>query len=354
MPVQGDRCAMHHRALPHLLFVLLLQMPIISVAIADAASDFYQGRTVTLYIGAEPGGGFDLYARALGRVMGRHVAGNSAILATNMPGAGSMILGNYLAKVAPRDGSAIGVVNPLLLSEPLFEGSQSMAQFRGPDMTMIGNGATAHWALLARHSAGIDSIDDLKRKDLIVGTTARTGAAYILTHAIKKVLGLNHLKIVTGYSGIREVVGAVERGEISGCAMDLEDVMAMKPHWLAGEDIDVVALLSPPNLMGSPIRAPSIMDFPMSEEDKQVLNVIFASTLLSRPVIAPPEIPTARVRSLRDGFLATLNDPQFQIEAERMKITLSPTSGQRMEDMIRATYALPLKILAKVRAVLSD
>ncbi len=345
---------MHQKSQKLLLFPLLVWVSAISVALADPLSDFYRGKTVSLYIGAEAGGGYDLYARALSRYMARYIPGNPAVLPMNMPGASSIILGNYLAKIAPRDGSVIGVVSPLLLFEPLFSGSQSMAQFRGPGMTMIGNGASAHWALLARHSAGVSSVDDLKRKDLIVGTTARAGAAYILTHAIKEVLGLDHLKIVTGYSGIREVIGAVERGEISGCVMDLEDVLALRPQWLANADIDVVAQLSARNMTAAPIQAPSILDSTMSDQDKQVLDVIFASTMLSRPLIAPPEIPTARAKSLRDGFLATLNDPDFLTEAATIKITPSPLSGERMQDIIGSIYELPSTVLAKVRAVIID
>jgi hypothetical protein len=94
------------------------------------------------------------------------------------------------------------------------------------------------------------------RNDLIVGASARAGPAYILTHALKEVLGLNHLKIVTGYGGIREIIGAVARGEISGCVMDLEDVMAVRPQWLGSAGIDVVAQLSPRNMAGVPVQAP--------------------------------------------------------------------------------------------------
>lgn len=352
--VAKGQLAVHQKTATLLLFALLAWTSIIRVALGDPLSDFYRGKTVTLYIGAEAGGGYDLYARALSRYMARYIPGSPAILPINMPGASSRILGNYLAKIAPRDGSVIGVVSPLLLFDPLFNGSQSMVQFRGPEMTMIGNGAAAHWALLARHSTGISSIGDLRRKDLIVGTTARGGATYILTHAIKAVLGLDHLQIVTGYSGIREVIGAVERGEISGCVMDLEDVMALQPQWLVDGDIVVLTLLSARNTAAGPIQAPSILDSAMNDQDKQVLDVIFASTMLSRPVIAPPEIPVARAKSLRDGFLETLNDPDFLAEAARIKIVPSPLSGERMQDIIGSIYELPPTVLARVRAVAGD
>jgi tripartite-type tricarboxylate transporter receptor subunit TctC len=345
---------MYRKALTSVLAVFLLQTLTIYVAIADSLSEFYAGKTITLYIGAEAGGGYDLYARALSRYMTRYIPASPAILPKNMPGASSMVLGNYLARIAPRDGTVVGAVSSSLLFEPLFKGSLSMARFQGPEMTMIGNGASAHWALLAAHSAGISSIDDLKYKELIVGATSRAGDAYLLTHAVKAVLGLDHLKIITGFSGIREVIGAAMRGEISGCVMDLEDLMALQPQWLLSGEIDVIAYLSQRQMVGAPTRAPLVADFAASDEDRKILDVIFASTMLARPLIAPPEIPPARTRSLRDAFLATLKDPDFLTEASKLKITPALTSGERMEDILRSTYTMPSAILARLRAVLAD
>lgn len=329
---------------------------ILGTVAAGAASlpDFYQGKTVALYIGAEPGGGYDLYARALSRHLGRHIAGNPAVLPMNMPGAGSMVLANYLAKLAPRDGTAIGVVGSLLLFEPLFRGPQSMAQFQGPDMTMIGNGAAAHWVFLARHSAGITSIDDLRRKTLIVGTTSPASEAYILTHAVKEILGLDQLKLAVGYRGIRDVAGALERGEISGCVMDLEDVMAAYPQWLTNGTVDIIAQFSRSTTTKAPTDAPLVADLVTDDADRTVLDAILASTTLARPLIAPPDLPPARAKALRDAFIATFNDPEFLTEMSQIHITPNPTSGEHMQDIVKKAYALPPSILARIRAVLAD
>lgn len=324
------------------------------LAASDSAADFFLGKTITLYIGGEAGGGYDLFMRTLARHITPHIPGGPAVLPVNMPGASSMILGNYLARVAPRDGSVIGAVNPLLLFEALFSGAHSMAQFRGPEMTMIGNGATAHWVLLTRHSEAITSVTDLKYKDLVVGTTARPGASYILTHAIQKIFDLSHLKIVSGYAGIREVAGAVDRGELSGCVMDIEDLMVLRPQWLRETSMDIIAELSPRDVAGGVNRAPSIRELAANDEDKHVLDVIFASTTLSRPLIAPPQLPPSRTESLRDGFLAAFSDPVFLAEMAVMKIAPSPTSGKRMEEMIGAAYDVSPELLARLHAVLGD
>src|SRR5262245_4841651 len=112
-------------------------------ASAQSVADFYKGKTVTVYIGYGVGGGYDLFARTIARHMPRHIPGNPTMVPVNMPGASSLILANHLAKRAPQDGTAIGAVNSALLFETLFAGPESKAQFRGPDMTMLGNAVSS-------------------------------------------------------------------------------------------------------------------------------------------------------------------------------------------------------------------
>src|SRR5262249_56250095 len=83
-------------------------------------SDFYRGRSVNLVIGYAPGGGYDLYARTLGRHIGRHIPGNPTIVVQNMPGAGSIKAANFLYTIAPKDGSTFGGFSPAPSPAPLL------------------------------------------------------------------------------------------------------------------------------------------------------------------------------------------------------------------------------------------
>jgi tripartite-type tricarboxylate transporter receptor subunit TctC len=69
---------------------------------ADAVADFYRGKTVTVIVGYTAGGGYDLYARALGRHMGRHLPGSPSFIVQNLTGAGSLNAANHIYNVAPR------------------------------------------------------------------------------------------------------------------------------------------------------------------------------------------------------------------------------------------------------------
>jgi tripartite-type tricarboxylate transporter receptor subunit TctC len=250
---------------------------------AETVAEFYHGKTITCYIGYGVGGGYDLFARTISRYLPRHLPGNPSIVPVNMPGASSMILANHLAKRAPRDGTAFGAVNSALVFDSLFAGAESKAQFSGPDLTMIGNAVSSASVLVTWHTSGIKTIADLREKPLIVGATSRSGDTYLLPLAVKNVLGLDKLKIITGYPGTREAALALEQGEITGRVWDMEGIKAARPHWLKDGSINIVAQLAPRKMPEVPAGVPLVKDHAANDDDKKVLDVIFMSTVLARP-----------------------------------------------------------------------
>jgi len=323
-------------------------------ATAQSVADFYRGKTVTCFIGYGVGGGYDLFARTISRHMSRHIPGNPTILPVNMPGASSMILGNHLARRAPRDGTAFGAVNSALLFDTLFAGTESKAQFSGPEMTMIGNAVSSASVLVAWHTSGVKTIDDLRQKELIIGAPSRTGDTYLLPLAIKNTLRLDNLKIITGYPGTREIVIALERGELTGRVWDMEGVKAARPDWLRDGKLNIVAQLAPQKMPEVPAGVPLVKDYVTNDDDKKVLDVIFISTVLARPYVAPPGIPAERVKALRDAFNATMKDPEFLAETGKLQLNIDPTPGEEMERIVREAYALPEPIVQKVRKALTE
>jgi tripartite-type tricarboxylate transporter receptor subunit TctC len=334
--------------------IAMLAALTVTSAAADPVADFYRGKTVTCYIGYGVGGGYDLFARTISRHMGRHIPGNPSILPVNMPGASSMILANFLTKRAPADGTAFGAVNSALVYEPLFDGAASKAQFKGPDLTMIGNAVSSASILFAWHTTGIKTIDDLRQKELIIGAPSKSGDTYLQPLAIKNVLGLDKLKIITGYPGTREIALAIEQGELSGRVWDMEGMKAARPNWLKDHLINILAQLAPKKMPEVPPDVPLVKDYVTNEDDKTALDVIFMSTILARPYIAPPGMPAERAQALRTAFMETMRDPEFLSETNRMDLTISPTSGEEMENIVRQNYGMPEGIILKVRKALSE
>jgi tripartite-type tricarboxylate transporter receptor subunit TctC len=323
-------------------------------AAADDVAPFYKSRIVTCYVGYGVGGAYDLYAREICKFLGRHIPGEPKVVVENMPGASSMVLGNYLARRAPRDGIALGAVNSALIFDPLFSGAQSKAQFEGPDMTMIGNAVSAAAVLISWKTSGVTSFDDLKRKKLIIGAISRTGDTYVLPLAMKRLLDLKNLELVTGYPGSREVLIALEQGEITGRVWDMEGIRGIRPQWLKDGSIHLLVQLAARKMPEVPAEVPLVKDFVANEDDRRILDVIFMTTLLARPFIAPPGIPADRVAALRDAFTAVMKDPDFLAEMEKAQLQLSPIPGAEMESDVRSAYALPDALVAKVRRTLAD
>ena len=323
-------------------------------ASAQSVAEFYRGKTITCFIGYGVGGGYDLFARTISKHMSRHIPGNPTIVPQNMPGASSMLLANHLAKRAPRDGTAFGAVNSALVFERLFSGDASKAQFAGPEMTMIGNAVSSASVLVAWHASGVKTLDDVRTKPLVIGATARTGDTYLLPLAVKNTLGLDNLKIILGYPGTREAALALERGEITGRVWDMEGIKAARPQWLKDGSLNILAQLAPKKMPEVPAQVPLVKEYVSSDDDKTVLDVVFTSTILARPYIAPPELPADRRQALQDAFMATMKDPEFLAEIRKLQLTIDPTSGAEMERIVASAYALPDAIIRKVRQVLKD
>jgi tripartite-type tricarboxylate transporter receptor subunit TctC len=271
-----------------------------------------------------------------------------------MPGASSMILANHLAKRAPQDGTAIGAVNSALVFEKLFLGDESKAQFTGPEMTMIGNAVSSASVLVAWHASGVKTFEDLREKGLIVAATSRTGDTYLLPLAIKNVLGLDRMKLILGYPGTREAAIALERGEVTGRVWDMEGIKAGRPQWLKDNLLNIIVQLAPKKMPEIPESVPLVKDYVSDPEERAALDVVFMSTILARPYIAPPNIPAERRQILRNAFMATMKDPAFLAEAQKLQLTIDPTSGEEMEKIVRDAYALPPSIVAKVRKALTE
>ena len=325
-----------------------------TTSVADEVADFFRGKTVTMFIGYPAGGGYDLYARAIARHMGRNIPGQPQFVAQNMPGASSMVLGNHIARVAPRDGTAIAAVNAALLFDWIYAGETSKAQFKGPDLLALGSVVSSASVLIALAKTGVTRLDELKTKEVVVGATGRSGDTYLHPLAVKRMLGLDALKIVPGYPGTNEIAVALERGEITGRVWDVEGIKAARPQWLKDGTIRILAQLAPRKMPEVDASVPLVKEFIADEEARKVLDVIFLSTTLQRPYVAPPGLPPARANALRTAFMATMTDKDFLAEMGKVGMTVDPTSGEDMDKLVAAAYALSPALIARVRDVLKD
>ncbi|MFN3890840.1 MAG: Bug family tripartite tricarboxylate transporter substrate binding protein [Beijerinckiaceae bacterium] len=318
---------------------------------AVQAQPFYEGKTVNLIIGYGPGAGYDAYGRLVARHMGRHIPGNPALVPQNMPGAGSMKAAGYLYSVAPKDGTVFGIFATAAALEPLYTGNKSL--FDPAKFTWIGNldetiGTCAVW-----HTAGIAKFEDMRAKEVIFGGSGPAAINSQHAAALKNLLGMK-IRIIQGYNGALDTRLVMPRGELQGgCGFALSSLLAQ--HTADYRDkrlipIVQLAIEKNPELEG----VAHVYDYATTDEMRQIFDLVFGSHVLGRPFAAPPAIPDERKKILRTAFMATASDPQFLAEAEKARLPIKASDGEKVEKLFERFLSSPPDVVAKAAKAIRD
>ena len=314
---------------------------------AESVEDFYRGKTITVTIGLGAGGGYDLYARVMAKHVGRYLPGNPVIVPKNMPGGGGVQAANYLANVAPRDGSEIGMLAPSVILMPLF--GDPVAKFDPRRFTGIGSMNNEVLSCGVWSTTGITRFEELFQKEVIFGGTGPAGVLTQHPLVLQNLLGAQ-VKLVTGYAGSKEVNLALHRGEVQGaCGLSASSLKAdYREEWHSGLLRILIQMGSRehPDFKG----VPSIYKFARTDEELQVLHLLFDQSIMGRVVLAPPGVPTDRRDALRHAFERTLADADFRADAAKAEMEISPAEGTEIEALLQRFYAYPPAIVARAKA----
>ncbi len=318
---------------------------------AQSPADFYKGRAIDLYVGYSVGGGYDLYARVLARHIGRHIPGNPTVVVKNMEGAGSLRLANWLYRVAPRDGAVIATIGLGTGFDPLL--GVPAAQFDASSFTWIGSGNHEVSVCVAYEgTSSVATFADLRTREITVGGTGASSDTDQFPKVLNGVLGTK-MKVVSGYPGGNDIVLAMERGEVQGrCGWSWSSVKSTHGAMVAEKKLRVLVQLSlqkHPELPGVPL----VVDLAKTDEERQILTLIFARQVMGRPVLAPPAIPADRASALRAAFMATMTDPAFLAEAEKAQLEVNPVAGEDLQKLVAEIYRTPPEVAKKAAQLLA-
>ncbi len=306
---------------------------------ADAVSDFYAGKTVNLVIGYAPGGGYDLYARTLGRHIGRHIPGHPNIVVQNMPGAGSLKAANYLYTIAPKDGTMFGGFSRGAPIDPLF-GRAEGVQFEAAKFNWLGSISNEVGVCAFRSAVGIKSFDDMRTKPFVIGATGVGADSDVFPTVLRKMFKLP-MKTVAGYGSAAEVVVAIKRAEVDGrCGWSWSSLISWNRDMFESKELDVVLQLASQKLDELP-DVPLVTDVTNDPDQKTALKLIMSRQTMARPYVAPPGIPADRLAALRSAFEATTKDPAFLADAKRQDLEVRPVNGAEAQALIKEIYATP-------------
>ena len=316
---------------------------------AQSPAEFYKGKNVELYIGYSVGGGYDVYARMVARHIGKHIPGNPTVLPKNMEGAGSLRVTNWLYNVAPKDGTVLATIGRGTAFNPVL--GLPGSQFEGPKFTWIGSANDEVSICASWHNSGVTKFEDLQTKEIAVGGTGVSDDTVQFPKVLNAVLGTK-MKIVSGYPGGNDAVLAMERGEVHGrCGWSWSSVKATHKSWIENKRVNVLiqlALEKHPDLPDVPL----VTDLAKTDEQRQILKLIFARQVMGRPFLAPPGIPQDRADALRKAFMDTMKDKDFLAEADKAGLEITAVPGEQIQKLVSEVYATPADIAKKAGAII--
>jgi tripartite-type tricarboxylate transporter receptor subunit TctC len=312
---------------------------------------FYAGKTISLYIGSSVGGGYDLHGRLLARHIGRHIPGNPTVVPQNMDGAGSLRLANWLYGVAPKDGTVFAILNRGVAFVPLL-GERQLARFDPRRFHWLGSANDEVGVCVAVARTGIRDLAQLKERELLVGNTGEGADGTFMATMVRELLGAR-VRAIRGYPGGSEIYLAMERGEVDGmCGLAWSTIKTTRPQWVQQRWVNVLLQLGLRKHPDLP-DVPFVMDLARNAEERALLRLILLRGAFGRPYVAPPGTPPDRVALLRAAFTATMADPRFLAEAERMRAEISPVPAATLNALIAEAYAAPPARIARAREVLN-
>jgi tripartite-type tricarboxylate transporter receptor subunit TctC len=323
---------------------------------AASVADFYKGKSIKLIIGYSPGGGYDTYARAIGRHINKHIPGNPTIVPQNMTGAGSRRAANYLYIKAPKDGTVIGTVGQAM---PLDQAmgkpgvKYDAAKFNWIGNSIVDNNITFIW-----HATGIKTIEEAQKKGgVICGATGATSPSVTSPQIINNLIGTN-FRIIRGYPGGAIINLALARGEVNcrGSNSWSSTKSTMSRH-VEKRELNIIlqwGKKKDPRIAKYVGRdVPLITDFAKTDADRKALDMIIAGVTIGRPIIAPPGVPSDRVAALRAAFDATMKDPGFLALAKRQKMDINPMSGAEVQKLAVGVVNSPAIAKDRLRELLT-
>lgn len=318
---------------------------------ADAMADFYRGRKVLLVTTASPGGGYDLYARLLARYMPKYIPGEPVIIVQNMVGAEGLKAANYLYAVAPQDGSVIGGLSRNTGLARFYDFNNAAIQFDARKFHWLGSPQQEIGLFIVNTRTGVRTAADLKGKTLSISSTAHNSPSSIYARMLNDMNGTS-LKPIEGYDGSQSCLLAVERAEVDGHISGGSSAAfrARFRPWIAAGTARII-------LQMGMARDPEFADVPTAlelmgnESDRRLFEIAFAEQVMGRPFVIPPGVPADRVAMLRAAFDATMKDPEFLAEAERLQAEIAPVDGATINALLERAYSSPPAEVERLRAL---
>jgi tripartite-type tricarboxylate transporter receptor subunit TctC len=322
-----------------------LSLFLLGLSNTSQADEFYKGKTIRFVVGAPAGGGYDTYARAIARHLGKFIPGNPSMVVENMEGAGSLIAANYVFNKAEPNGLTIGVwISGQIIRQALGDRS---TRFDGRKFGWIGAPSKGAPTCAIMGFTGLKTWEDvLNAKRPIRMGGVRAGTAYDDAPTILNNVAGTKFDVITGYAGTSIVRVAMQKREVEGACLGWESMRVSNRAMLNAKGDDKLI----PFITHKKLEDPEVKDLPLftevikGETNLATYNTWAASYEFQRPFSLPPNAPKERLETLRKAFAATLRDAAFLAEAKKTRLDIEPVAGAEIDGYVKQIYSMPDKV----------
>ncbi len=313
---------------------------------AQSLEKYFKNKKVSMYISSGAGGTYDAYGRIISRHLGRHIPGQPKVLPRNKPGASGLIATKYLYRVAPKDGTAIGIVQRSVSIQPLL--GIKAADYDARKFFWLGSTTREVSTGIIWHTSKVRSLADAMKKPLIVGSSGIGSDTGAFPRVLNYFIGTK-FNIVHGYKSGSDISLALERKEVHGrLGWSWSSIKSRAPDLLRDKKMHVfvqMGLKAAPDLPGVPMA----LDYAKSAEDKRAMEIIFAPTTIGWPSLMPPGVPAKTVKAFRAAYNNTMKDPAFLKDTKRRRLPVAPITGLEIHKLLDRIYSFPEADIALAR-----
>ncbi len=298
-----------------------------------AAQIDYKGKTIAISIGYGVGGSYYFHAQLFSRHLGRHLPGNPNIIVQSRPGAGGVRMLNEAAVRMTTDGTNLFlppdtmVVTQLLQPEGLAYDARRFNYIGTVDQQ------NTFWVLRRSPKA---SLEGMRANVIFMGSSGKGSTGYMIPALAGPLLGLK-IKQVDGYDSSREMILAMERGEIDGTLQAWSVWEQSRPQWFTPDGIATPLIQVGASADPDAPATPLLRDL-VAPADRPLASLFDTIGVIGRSLAAPPGTPPAVVELMRKSFVAMLKDPEYLAEAKQSKVRILPRTGKQLQDAMQAAF----------------
>ena len=309
---------------------------------AQSVEEFYKSKGLNIYVGSEPGGGYDTYGRLVQRNLPSHLPGHPNVVVKNMPGASGIRLANFMYAKAEKDGSEIAIVQNTIVLEPLM--GNTAVQYEPDKYTWLGSVSSLTSLCVVSDQSPVQSIEEAKKRELLIGGQGSRSSTVLVPNSLNALTGTK-FKVVKGYPSTTSVFLAMERGEVYGlCGVGSDSILGSKAQQLRDGKIKVIVQVN-----GAPVDdfkgVPWMMDYVNNERDRETMEFIVGRQYFGRPFLAPPNAAPDKVAVLRKAFMDMMGDKNYLADAAKQGIPVNPVSGEEVQAFIAKLFKMPKDVV---------